>query len=56
MEYTHNEYHYIFVPSVLVIFMLVLMCRNSHYIILLDVIQMLMCFDDYSSVALRHEE
>jgi len=55
MEYTHNEYCYIFSPSVLVIFTLVLMCRNSRYIILVDVIQVLMCFDDYSSAALRHE-
>jgi len=41
MEYTHEEYYNVRV--------------KSHYIILVDVVQTLMCFGDRSSVSVGHE-
>jgi hypothetical protein len=36
-----------------VIVELVLLYGNTRYVILLDVIQTLMCFDDWSSISVR---
>jgi hypothetical protein len=41
--------------SVPVIVELVLLHGNTRYVILVDDIQMLMCFDDRSSVSVREE-
>jgi adenosine/AMP kinase len=38
-----------------VIVRLVVRHGNSHYILLIDVIQMLMCFNDCGSASMRHE-
>jgi hypothetical protein len=42
-------------PMMPVMVNLVLMHGNLHYIILVDVLQMLMCFSDWSNVSVRHE-
>jgi hypothetical protein len=50
MEYTHYEFCYVFKRSVSV---LVELHGNTHYVIVVDVIQTLMCFDDWKNVSVR---
>jgi hypothetical protein len=57
MDYTYNEYAHVLNPRYLLIAEQVLMHGNTYYsyVILVDVMQMLMCFDDWSSVSVRKE-
>jgi hypothetical protein len=55
MEHTHDEYSDMFLTHGVCNGQLVLLQGNTCYVILVDVIQTLMCFDDWSSVSVRQE-
>jgi hypothetical protein len=52
MEYTHDEYCDMLLTLGVE---LVLLHGNTRCVILVDAIQTLMCFDDWSSVSVRQE-
>jgi hypothetical protein len=55
MKYTHDEYCDTLQPSVSVIRELVLLQGNTRCLILVDVIQMLMCLEDWIRISTREE-
>jgi hypothetical protein len=55
MEYTHDEYCDMLLTLGAVIVEPVLLHGNTRYVILVDVIQTLTCFDNWSSVSVRQE-